>query len=164
MHDKPIDPPADTEERRTAHPSEPTLPKSFEMYTEDRARQQARAFRASGQPDLMSYLAWRDATFTPLTSRELVAQAIAEAMAAVDRRGQPLAHPQLHDRFAAALLMPEPWVRAVVAHGLAVNDISQTFGVSVSAVRVRLRQLRLETKGSWKARAPRVDVPSLSQN
>lgn len=124
----------------------------FEPYTENRGQQQALAFRASRQPDLMSYLAWRNATFTPLTNRELVAQAIAEARAAVDRRGQPLVHPQLHDRFAAALLMPAPWVRAVVAQGIAINDLSQTFGVSVSAMRVRLRQLNLETKGSWKAR------------
>lgn len=46
------------------------------------------------------------------------------------------------DHFAACLLMPRPWVEAAVARGMRHPlDLSQMFGVSHSAINVRLHQL-----------------------
>ncbi|GAC1442789.1 MAG: hypothetical protein NVS2B8_20260 [Vulcanimicrobiaceae bacterium] len=47
------------------------------------------------------------------------------------------------NRFAAALLMPEPWVRAAVARSRVPVDLCATFDVSHEAMRRRLAELEL---------------------
>jgi predicted transcriptional regulator len=47
----------------------------------------------------------------------------------------------LADRFAAVLLMPEDWVRAVARREHRVNRLAWRFGVSQEAMANRLREL-----------------------
>lgn len=50
---------------------------------------------------------------------------------------------RLADHFAACLLMPRRHVRALVSHGLHLDELAEAFDVSTKAMEIRLSHLRL---------------------
>jgi predicted transcriptional regulator len=94
---------------------------------------------------------------------------------------RPATIERLCDYFAGCLLMPRPWIEKAWLEGNHhVEDLASTFGVSPSAIGVRLRQLGLATatprcavpgsltyrqryrRGSWSTRHHPTRTPSLS--